>query len=96
MLDRCCGVRISTLMLLNVVWEPVRSTFHQTMAERYCEILSQEHGEFVRFKEIMEPAKALFMDLCDVDFRIEYRNAFEFAHMIQRDDAEWPKIERYF
>lgn len=44
----------------------------------------------------MEPAKALFMDLCGVDFRIEYRNAFEFAHMIQRDDVEWPKLERYF
>ena len=96
MLDRCCGERISTLVLLNVVWEPVRPTLHQAMTERYYEMLLQEHGEFARFKEIMEPAKALFMDLCGVDFSIEYRNAFEFAHMIQRDDAEWPKLERYF
>lgn len=42
MLDCRCGERISTLVLLNVVWEPVRSTFHQTMAERYYEKLSQE------------------------------------------------------
>ena len=96
MLDRRCGERINTLVLLNVVWEPIRPTINQTMVERYCEKLSQEHGEFVRFKEIMEPVEALFMDLCDVDFRIEYRNAFEFAHMIQRDDAEWHKLDRYF
>lgn len=96
MLGRRCGERISTLVLLNVVWEPVRPTLHQAMTERYYEKLSQGHEEFARFKEIMEPAEALFMDLCGVNFRIEYRNAFEFAHMIHRDDAEWLKLDRYY
>lgn len=40
--------------------ELVMPTFHQVMVERYREMLLQEHREFVRFKEIMEPVKALY------------------------------------
>lgn len=96
MLDRRRGGRGAALVLLNVVWEPADPTSHRATAERYREAEAQEHEEFARFKKIMESAKALFSSLCNVDFKIEYRNACDFARMIQRDDAEWTRLRRYF
>lgn len=96
MLDRRSDGRMRTLVLLNVVWEPAEPTSHRAMTARYRKAEVQEHEEFARFKEIMGPTRELFADLCNVDFRIEYCNARDFARMIQRDDAEWGKLERYF
>lgn len=95
MLDRR-DARIRALVLLNVVWEPSEPTSHPASAKRYRDARRQEHEEFIRFKEIMESTKSLFASFCGVDFGIEYRTAFDFARMIQRDDAEWIKLGRYF
>lgn len=71
-------------------------TSHPASAKRYRDAQHQEREEFARFKEIMEPTKSFFASLCGVDFGIEYRTAFDFARMIQRDDAEWAGVGRYF